>query len=156
MSSSYIDPTKTWGFEVIRAIDENDVPRVLKAFKQPGSWVRTETTSRCHASKLCAHAQLTALCSGAHQIDAQVEESYGWYKWTPWLHKYHGDTAVHLAIKLERPDILRALLTLHPRLDIRNVRVTGGRAISLSLQVELTQLTCLSCLAVPHRMFCAE
>ena len=50
-----------------------------------------------------------------------MADSYGWYAWTSWIHLFHGDTVMHLAVKFKRLETVRALLRLHPKLDIKNV-----------------------------------
>lgn len=50
----------------------------------------------------------------------QVEQDYGGYAWTEWIHQYYGDTALHLAIKWKRHRAVKALLSLKADWTIPN------------------------------------
>lgn len=91
-----------WGKEVIRALDRDDCLKLVEVFE--------------------VKAQL-----GAH-MDVQVSaDNYGGYIWTPWLHKFRGDTALHLALRQKKINCVYMLLALGAATDIENhVQQTAG------------------------------
>jgi hypothetical protein len=86
---------EVWGREIIAAIDRNDA------------------TKLCHSFKFKAYLGLN--------INETVNaHGYGGYVWTPWIHTYLGDTALHIAIKLKKLVAMCAILVLDPDISIRN------------------------------------
>lgn len=63
----------------------------------------------------------------------KVEQDYGGYSWTEWMHEYFGDTALHLAIKWKRHRAVKALLSLRPDWTIRNE--AGDTAADIALKL---------------------
>ena len=105
-----------WGKEVIRALDEDDCLKLVEMFE--------------------GKAQL-----GAH-VDVQVSaNNYGGYIWTPWLHKFRGDTALHLALRQKKMKCAYMLLALGASTDIENhVEQTAGDVCLKVLQRGIGEL----------------
>jgi len=99
---------RLWGKEIIRAIDEQDILRIIRVFR------------------LKAYI-------GANINETVDSHGYGGYCWTAWIHKFRGDTAVHIAIKLKKERALSALLILDPDLSI--VNDDGLTASDLALSI---------------------
>ena len=77
----------TWGRTVILAIDADDpikLKRVYEDLVHLGADINAQTT---HAG-------------------------YGGYTWTPWIHQFLGDTALHIALKQEKIKCISMLLML--------------------------------------------
>ena len=107
-----------WGKEVIRAIDEEDIIRLIQVFKRK--------------------AYLGV------DIDQVVDENgYGGYCWTAWIHKFRGDTATHISVKQKKLYALSTLLIMEPDLTILNdegdsvndlcLKILGKRVIDLKI-----------------------
>jgi hypothetical protein len=94
-----------WGREVIRAIDMDDCTGLNKCMCKPGSNINT-------------------------QVDIL---GYDQYLWTCMIHKYLGDTALHLAMRQKKMMCVHVLLVLKARTDIPNQK--GETADSLSIKL---------------------
>ncbi|CAN0521533.1 unnamed protein product, partial [Ectocarpus sp. 12 AP-2014] len=95
MHSLWTRKTRTWGYEVIRGIDEDDPWRVIRAFRRPTGLAFVD-------------------------LNNQVEIDYGGYAWTQWMHRHFGDTALHIALKWKRHRAVKAILSLRPNWTIPN------------------------------------
>ncbi|CAN0295406.1 unnamed protein product, partial [Ectocarpus sp. 6 AP-2014] len=95
MHSLWTRKTRTWGYEVIRGIDEDDPWRVIRAFRRPTGLAFVD-------------------------LNTQVEIDYGGYAWTQWMHRHFGDTALHIALKWKRHRAVKAILSLRPNWTIPN------------------------------------
>lgn len=81
-----------WGRSVIRAIDLDDSIALYDCMNKPGV-----------------------------NIDTQIDFlGYAQYLWTCMVHKYFGDTALHLAVRQRKMMCVHMLLRLHARADIPN------------------------------------
>ncbi|CAM9794602.1 unnamed protein product, partial [Choristocarpus tenellus] len=95
MHNPWTRKTRAWGFDVIRAIDADDAKAVIRAFKHPSELAFAD-------------------------LNTQVEQDYGGYKWTEWMHTYFGDTALHIAVKWKRHEAVKAILSLRPDWTLPN------------------------------------
>lgn len=85
----------TWGRTVILAIDTDDPLKLKRAYED------------------MVHL-------GAN-IDVQTTHAgYGGYTWTPWIHQFLGDTALHIALKQEKIKCISMLLMLDANGKIPN------------------------------------
>jgi len=85
----------TWGKEIIFAIDANNPAKLISIFKKKkhlGANINEQTTRR----------------------------SYGGYAWTHWMHKFLGDTALHIALKQRKTHCVHALLVIGADTNIAN------------------------------------
>ena len=57
---------------------------------------------------------------GVNIAEQTGENGYGGYVWTPWIHKFQGDTALHIAIKQKKERALCTLLLLGADITIKN------------------------------------
>lgn len=71
----------------------------------------------------------------------KVEQDYGGYAWTQWMHEFFGDTALHIALKWRRHRAVKALLSLQPNWSILNE--AGVTAEDLVLQLYGKDMTIL-------------
>ncbi|KAG5183695.1 hypothetical protein JKP88DRAFT_163719, partial [Tribonema minus] len=90
-----------WGFDAIRAIDQDDPALVLRAYKLPFA-----------------------------DVDHVVQKHlYGDYAFTQRMDLHEGDTALHLALKWRKMRAAKALLHLNARWDIVNAQGVTAEAI---------------------------
>lgn len=85
-----------WGRSIIRALDLNDPPQLYQTFLRKGY--------------LGANVDVQATAYG-----------YGGHIWTPWMHKFIGDTALHLALKQHKILCVYTLLIINADTNIINL-----------------------------------
>jgi hypothetical protein len=74
------------------------------------------------------------MCKPGANINAQVDIlGYDQYLWTCMIHKYLGDTALHMAMRQKKMMCVHVLLVLKARIDIPNQK--GETADSLSIKL---------------------
>ena len=106
----------SWGRQVVLAIAKNDSVGLLKIFNHED---RKSSISVTHKN--------------LPNIDEQCTiTGYADYMWTPLIHKFVGDTAIHLACKQGRETCVSVLLLLGADCNITNKN--GESAHSLSLK----------------------
>ena len=105
----------SWGRQVVLAIAKNDSVGLLKIFNQP----EYSKNSLQHANVPNINEQCTIT-------------GYADYMWTPLIHKFVGDTAIHLACKHRKETCVSILLILGADCYITNKN--GESAHSLALK----------------------
>ena len=95
----------SWGRQVIIAISNNDAAALMKIFRR-------------HEQKSSINEQCTLT-------------GYAEYMWTPLIHKYIGDTALHLALKQRKEPCISALLILGADCSILNKNGESGHSLAL-------------------------
>lgn len=107
---------QTWGRRVVRAIDVDDCVTLSKIF-QPKLYVNLNIN---HIHEMGDSDQIN--------VNAQVKGTtgYGNYLWSPWMHIYHGDTALHLALRQKKLKCIYALLLLDSDVSIKNETGVSG------------------------------
>ncbi len=101
---------QTWGRRVVRALDLDDCITLSKIF-QPKLYI---DISNNHSHEMGDSDQIN--------VNAQVKGTtgYGNYLWSPWMHIYHGDTALHLALRQKKLKCIYVLLLLDADVSIKN------------------------------------
>ena len=85
-----------WGRQIIRAMDSDDCLQLVNTYE--------------------THAQLGA------DVNFQVTDNYGGHVWTPYIHNFVGDTALHMALRQGKLKCAYMLLALGARSDLENHR----------------------------------
>lgn len=104
----------SWGRQVVLAISKNDSVGLLKIFNK-------------HEDKknLATHLNVP-------NINEQCTiTGYADYMWTPLIHKFVGDTAIHLACKQGRETCVSVLLLLGADCNITNKNGESAHLLSL-------------------------
>ena len=105
----------SWGRQVVLAIAKNDSVGLLKIFNHED---RKSSISVTHKN--------------LPNIDEQCTiTGYADYMWTPLIHKFVGDTAIHLACKQGRETCVSVLLLLGADCNITNKNGESAHILSL-------------------------
>jgi hypothetical protein len=110
-----------WGRRVILAIAKDDPAALMSTFQANlrHSTIKKDSTP--------------AKNSGSPNVDEQCQlTGYANFMWTPLMHRFLGDTALHLAIKQKKIGCVSALLALGASTSISNA--SGDTPESLSLR----------------------
>lgn len=120
---------KPWGRQIIDAIDTDDCCVISEIFspmkyrfKRPKKMDKNGNLKEDKEEK-------------PRDINCQVKHNDGYdgHVWTPWIHNFTGDTALHMSIKQKKINCTCMLLILDARYDIKNYK--GLTSADLCLHV---------------------
>lgn len=102
----------SWGRRVIRAIDLDDALALCDVFLSP----KTDYTKGVDVN---------------HQVGSI--SGYGGHLWSAWMHTFHGDTALHIALKQQKMLCVYALLLLGASTTITNKNGETPESLAMSI-----------------------